>query len=176
MGKVQGSRFALWCALGKEIPKEIKPKAVCLSYLKDLPKFEPFQDYTALKFAGKLSSAHERASKKVDRAFEDEACLEHDRLIFPALTVDTKNQPIWKGSMAQKLLWKALKEISDGTRAHKKPRFLFMERIEWHENYSLEFFRKKIYQEMKFDKWEAWLVKKFGPAVEKVADADEDNQ
>lgn len=153
--------------LAGQIPRDMKPKPVYETYLKHLPEFASFQNYTALKFAGKLASARKRAGKKVDRAAEDLAFFEHDRLIFPAPIVDTKNQPIWKDSAAQKLLRKALDDIASGTKTYVKPRFLYLEHGEWHEHYSLEFFRKKIYQEIKFNKREAWLEEKYGVSSEK---------
>jgi len=158
--------------LAGEIPADMKPKAVYMNYLKDLPAFQPFQDYTALKFANKLSSARKRATKKVDRAAEDLEFFEHDRLIFPAPTVDTKGQPMWKDSKAQKLLRKALSDIDSGKRLYTKPRFLYAEEAEWYDNYTLEFFRKKIYQEIKFEKRQAWLLEKYGlPIDEEASDA-----
>ena len=42
------------------------------------------------------------------------------------------------------------------------------------ENYSLEFFRKKIYQEVKFDKWQAWLKEKFSATIEEEDGEDKD--
>ena len=153
--------------LAGEIPSDMKPKAVYLAYLKHLPSFEPFQNYTALKFSGKLKSARERAGNKVNRALEDAEYFEHDRAIFPAPTVDTKGQPMWKGSKAQEKLRKALADIDSGKKAYVKPRILYMEEDEWNEDYPLEFFRKKLYQEMKFQKRAAWLLEKYGlPAEE----------
>ena len=160
--------------LDGQIPADMKPKQVYLTYLHFLPEFQPFQNYTALNFANKLGSARKRATKKVDRAEEDLTFLEHDRLIFPEPTLDTKNQPIWKGSEAQKLLRKTLSDISSGRKAYVKPRFLYAEKEEWHENYSLEFFRKKIYQEVKFDKWQAWLKEKFSATIEEEDGEDKD--
>lgn len=159
-----------------KIENEMKPKQVYLTYLKHLPEFQPFQDYTALKFASKLSGARKRATKKLDRAAEDQAFFEHDRAIFPAPVVDTKNQPMWKGSEAQTLLRKALADIKSGKKEYQKPRFLFLEHEEWYENYSLEFFRKKIYQEIKADKRAAWLEEKYGTPSEQLGEDDEDDE
>ena len=155
--------------LDGEIPdaSKIKPKQVYMQYLKDLPEFAPFQDYTALNFASKLSGTRARAGKKVGRANEDEEFFKHDRSIFPAPTVDTKQQPIWKGSKAQKLLREALTDIASGKKEHQKPRFLYLEEEEWHGNYTLESFRKRTHQEIKYDKRQAWLKEKFGVSTEK---------
>ena len=145
----------------------MKPKQVYLTFLKHLPEFAPFQDYTAFKFATKLSSARKRASNKINRAEEDETFFKHDRLVFPAPEVDTKGQPMWKGSVVQKLLRKALADINSGKRTCVKPRHLHQEEEAWHGHYTVEFFRKRIYQEMKFDKRQAWLEEKFGVDSEK---------
>lgn len=162
--------------LDQKIPKDMKPKQVYMTYLKDLPAFKPFQNYTALKFANKLSSARKRAGKKVDRAAEDEEFFQHDRVIFPAPTLDTKQQPIWKDSPAQKLLKVALADIATGKKEYLKPRFLYVENEEWHENFSLEFFRKKIYQEIKHQKRQAWLTEKYGDSTEKDRGSNENEE
>jgi hypothetical protein len=112
--------------LAGEIPSDMKPKKVYLTYLKDLPSFEPFQDYTQLKFSGKLKSARERAGMKADRAREDAEYMKHDRAIFPAPTVDTQGLPFWKDSKAQELLRQALSDIDAGKREYLKPRFLYV--------------------------------------------------
>ena len=161
--------------LAGKIPLEMKPKQVYLTYLQHLPEFAPYQDYTKLKFSTKMGSACKRAGKKRDRAKEDEEFLKHDRLIFPAPTHDTRNQPIWKGSQAQELLQKALADIASGKKIYKEPRFLYAEEEAWHEHYSLEFFRKKIYQEIKFCKRREWLKQKFGEPMEKETDELEDD-
>ena len=142
------------------IPADMKPKEVYLTYLKHLPEFAPFQDYTALKFSGKIGPARKRATRKSDRAAEDLSYYEHDRAIFPAPLTDTKGYPMWQKSTAQEKLRKALREVEGGKREYKKPRFLYLEEPEWQE-YPLEIFRKRIYQELKFERRAAWLLEKY---------------
>ena len=113
-GKSEARDVLYAMLLDGKIPADMKPKAVYETHLRHLPEFQPFQNYTKLGFASKLASARKRATKKVDCAAEDQAFFEHDRLIFPAPTIDTKQQPVWKGSEAQKLLRKALDDISSG--------------------------------------------------------------
>ena len=148
--------------LAAEIPEDMTPKAVYLKFLQHLPEFQPFQDYTKLKFADKLASARERAGRKAYRAAEDLEYMKHDREIFPAPTVDTRGQPFWSGSKAQELMRQALADIDSGKKPYVKPRFLYTQEDEWFENYPLEFFRKRIYQEIRFQKRAAWLLEKYG--------------
>ena len=79
---------------------------------------------------------------------------------------------MWNNSKAQKLLRKALADINNGTKEYTKPRFLYEEEEEWYDNYSLEFFRNKIYQEMKFEKRQLWLLHKYGLNTDEVVDTD----
>jgi hypothetical protein len=146
---------------------EIKPKEVFNIYCKHREEFKYFQDYKALDFAGKLRSARERAGKKTDQSKEDEAFLAHDRLIFPKPTVDTHGYPMWKGSKAQEILREM---IAAGRHKKDKPKVLYESEEEFYENYSLDFFRDRIYQEVKFDKRAEYVKYKAEKAAEKAAE------
>lgn len=145
----------------KKIPgkKEIKPKDVYEQYCKDRPEFKHFQDYKELKFADKLRGLRDKHETKSSRAEEDDAALIHDRKIFPEQKEDTKGRPIWAGSKAQEQL---RKDIADGKHKSKdmKPRFLYATNAVYYENYDLDFFRDKIYQEEKAAKRLAWVKQK----------------
>ena len=82
----------------------------------------------ALNFASKVSGtrASPRAGNKVGRANEDEEFFKHDGFIFPAPTVDTRWQPIWKGSKAQKVLREFLTDIASGKKKHQKPMIVWI--------------------------------------------------
>lgn len=143
---------------------EITPKKVFETHCKDRPEFKDFQDYT--HFASRLLSLRKKSESRGDRAKEDADALAHDRKIFPAPTEDTKGQPMWKGSKAQELL---RKDIKDGLldqidpitgRRIYKPKGLYEMREEYHEKYSLDSFRNRIYQEIKFDKRLTWVESK----------------
>ena len=155
--KARDTTYAL--IVDKTIPprEEIKPKEVYEKYLKHLPEFVYFQDYTKLDFAGKLGYLRDKAAEREDRSKEDAEAFNHDRLIFPPRTEDTKGRPIWAGSAAQRLL---REDIKNGVHKKKFPRHLYETREEYNENYDLDFFRDKIYQEVKALKREAWVKTK----------------
>lgn len=163
--------------LDEKIPAadKIKPKEVFEQYCKDRPEFSAFQDYT--HFAARLRALRQTAAKKASRATEDAAFLKHDRAIFPKPTVDTKNQPIWQGSEAQKLLQSELhllkEDPDDPDKKKKKPKELYESRKEYYENYDLDSFRNRIYQELKFIKRQAWVQHK---AEDKKAKAEKKKQ
>lgn len=145
---------------------DITPKEVFEKYCKDLDEFKHFQDYKELKFAEKLRATRERAAKKSSRSKEDANFLAHDRQVFPAPIMDTKGFALWKGSKAQELLRKA---IEKGDHNKKKPKVLYEEQAEWYENYTLDYFRDRIYQEIKFNKRQVFVKEKAEAAAEKAA-------
>lgn len=147
--------------------KEITPKKLYDEYLKDRPEFKPFQNYTKLGFATKLSSLRDKVEKRQGRATKDAARLAHDRLIFPAPTVDTKGDVMWQESAAQKLLQK---DIADGKHKTMKPKVLYETKASYYENYELDVFRRRIYQELKAIKHIKYLTEK---RAEKAAKEEE---
>lgn len=132
--------------------KHIKPRQVFETYCQERPEFKHFQDYS--NFASRLLSLRNKAEEKGERADADSARLEHDRAIFPKPTVDTKGFAMWQGSEAQKLL---RQDIESGKNTTMKPKLLYETKSEYYENYSLEFFRNRIYQEVKFNKRERYV-------------------
>lgn len=136
---------------------EITPKQVFDNYCKDRPEFNHFQDYTALKFASKLMYLRNTTKTKSDRSQVDAAALARDRLIFPSPLEDTKGRPMWQGSEAQKLL---IQDIKNGRHKAMKPKLLYESRDKYHEDYDQDFFRERIYKEVKALKREAWVKAK----------------
>jgi hypothetical protein len=135
----------------------IKPKQVFDDYCKDRPEFKYFQNYKEIKFASKLLYLRKMVEARTDRSKEDAAALAHDRLIFPPPDEDIKGRPMWAGSRAQKLL---IGDIKNGKHKTMKPRLLYEFREEYHEDYDQDFFREKIYQEVKALKRLAWVKAK----------------
>ena len=77
--------------------KDITPKKLYEDYLKDRPEFKPFQDYTKLGFATKLSSLRAKVEKKQGVELAGDAkLLTHDRTVFAKPTVDTKGNAMWQ--------------------------------------------------------------------------------
>jgi hypothetical protein len=142
-----------------ELPdrNKIKPRQVFDKYCKDRPEFKHFQDYKELKFASKLLYLRKMLEARTDRSKEDAASLAHDRLIFPPPTEDTKGRPLWAGSRAQKLL---IDDIKRGKHKTMKPKLIYESQEEYYENYDQDFFREKIYQEVKALKRATWVKAK----------------
>jgi hypothetical protein len=142
-----------------ELPdrKTITPRGVFDVYCKDRPEFKHFQDYTSLKFPGKLKYLRDMTEARSDRSKADAVSLAHDRLIFPAPLKDTMGRPMWAGSRAQKLL---IEDIKNGVHETMKPKGLYESREEYNENYDQDFFREKIYQEVKALKRAEWVKAK----------------
>lgn len=144
---------------------KIGPREVFEKYCKDRPEFKDFLDYS--EFPGRLRAARRRAAKKTDRATEDAEFFAHDRKIFPERTHDLKGEPKWQGSRAQELLQKDInEELKKPEEQRTKPRFLHASRDEY-EEYALENFRKRIYQEIKAAKRLAYMEVKAAEKAEK---------
>lgn len=138
-------------------PNDIKPRAVFDQYCKDRPEFRHFQDYRDLSFATKLRYLRAKAEERGNRSKEDAEALAHDRAIFPVPTEDTMKRPMWQGSEAQRLL---RQDIENGKHKQMKPKLLYETKEEYNEVYSLDFFREKIYQEVKALKRLTWVKNK----------------
>ena len=138
-----------------DIPSNKQPKEVFNEYCKDRPEFKDFQDYS--KFGSRLYYLRKKAAQRKGRADEDDEALAHDRNIFPLQTEDTRGRPIWAGSEAQKLL---RQDIENDLHKTKKPKELYEEREEYYNDFDLDFFRNKIYQEQKALKRAAWVKAK----------------
>ena len=130
----------------------IRPRAVFDEYCKDRPEFAPFQEYK--NFADRLRKLRLKARTRGDRADLDAACLAHDRTVFPKPTVDTKGNAMWQGSLAQELL---ISDIKAKKHVTMRPKLLYETRAAFHEHYHLDFFRERIYQEVKALKHKEYL-------------------
>jgi hypothetical protein len=165
-GKSKARDYLYGLIVRGELPDRdsIKPKQVFETYCKHRPEFKHFQDYKGIKFATKLLYLRKRAAERDNRSQEDAAALAHDRLIFPPQTEDTKGRPIWAGSNAQTLL---RDDIKIGKHKTMKPKDLYESRDEYHEDFNQDFFREKIYQEVKALKREVWVKAKSEKAKQK---------
>ena len=137
------------------IPSTMKPMQVFELYCKDRNEFENFQDYS--NFGDRLRRLRQKVKRRSDRAELDVACLAHDRDIFPAPTVDTKGNPMWQNSLAQELL---REDLEAGKHKEMKPRVLYETRAAYNEFYDLDFFRERIYQEIKAKKHKVYIKEK----------------
>ena len=147
---------------------DIKPKQVYLQFCKDRAEFKCFQDYTALGFAAKLSHLRDKAEKREGRAERDATSLAHDRQIFPAPTEGTDGNALWQKSKAQELL---KQDIAKGKNKKMKPKDLFETRPEYCNNFTLDFFRERIHQEIRAEKHRKHMKDKAKKKAEKEAKA-----
>lgn len=168
-GKSRARDWLFNFCLRSDVPKTSdapggKPKQIWEAYnIKDVPAFGHFQDYS--KFATRLAAARKRANKKTEQRDIDAAAFAHDRKIWPAPTKDTRGEPMWAGSEAQKLL---RRDIEDPEKMDLKPKFLQLEEPEYLE-FSLDNFRNRIYQEVKAKKRIVYLNDKATKKAEKEA-------
>ena len=102
----------------------------------------------------------------------DAECFLHDRAIFPAPKEDTKGNIMWQSSLAQELL---REDIKAGRHKDMKPKVLYETKAAYNENYELDFFRSRIYQEVKWFKHRQHMeAKNAKKANNKDKDANDD--
>jgi len=150
---------------------EMKPKMVYETFCKPLPEFASVA-YDG--FATRLRSARQRASKQKGRATIDNDAFQHDRQMFPAQLFDCHGEPKWAGSAAQKLL---RVDIKNGKNKTTNPRLLYKTQEECYQNYSLDTFRDRIYEEVKALKRKECMKTKAEKKAEKqLADTEKRKQ
>ena len=154
-----------------KISPNLKPKQVYEQFCQNHPTFKNFQDYK--NFASRLGRLREKHATRNDRAEVDDACLAHDRTIFPEPTIDTSGNAMWQKSTAQQLL---RQDITDGKHKTMKPKELYETREEYYENYNLDFFRERIYQEQRRFKHQAYLKDKADAKAQKEVEKAEKNK
>jgi hypothetical protein len=146
--------YGLLC--DKKIPEHLKPKQVYEQFCKGRSEFEDFP--RDRNWPSRLKRLRDKASTRSTRAAIDAACLAHDRLIFPEPVLDLIHGcKVWQGSEAQKLL---CQDIQNGKHPAMKPKDLFETRAEYYLDYTLDFFREKIYQEKKAFKHKEYIKDK----------------
>ena len=146
---------------------EIKPREVCATHIKDHPEFAHFRKDL---FASRLLSARKRIETKQSQAAIDSEAFAHDRAMFPAPLVDIHGEKKWQGSKAQELL---RVDIHNNKHIAMKPKVLYETQEECYENYSLDTFRDRMYQEVKALKRNAYVKKKSEQAALKQQQATE---
>jgi hypothetical protein len=140
----------------KKIPDNLKPKDVYEQFCKGRSEFENFP--RDRNWPSRLKRLRDKASTRNNRAAVDDACLAHDRLIFPEPVLDLIHGcKVWQGSKAQELL---RQDIKDGKHPAMKPKDLYETREEYYLDYTLDFFREKIYQEKKAFKHKEYIKDK----------------
>lgn len=96
------------------------------------------------KFPARLRNARKQVKQLKSQADFDRDALAHDRLLYPESAENSRGEPRWDGSEAQRLLFL---DIDESKHEFMTPMALYKERIEYQE-YSLDVFRGHIYQEV----------------------------
>jgi len=79
-------------------------------HFKDLPEFRDFP-WDKTKYTGRFSRLYDAIKSKQHWADYDDACLKLDHAIYPVPTHNTRGEPVWYRSQADKDL---RKDIADG--------------------------------------------------------------
>jgi hypothetical protein len=97
------------------------------------------------KFASRLSSLRKQVNTQLTSARADSAALEHDRQLRPVQQIGSNGMPRWQGSEAETVL---SSYIDENLQSSNTPRQLYLSHPAF-QVFSLEVFRKHIYQEVK---------------------------
>jgi hypothetical protein len=97
------------------------------------------------KFASRLSSLRKQVNTQLTSARADSAALEHDRQLYPIQPIGSNGMPRWQGSEAESVL---LRYIDNNLQTTNTPRQLYLSHPAF-QAFTLEMFRKHIYQEIK---------------------------
>lgn len=147
------AKALLYCDIRKgELKDDVSAAAVFEKY-RSLPEFT---DISFDKFPDRLKRLRKKHAEKECMAVRDAAALEHDRQIHPMPAFDRRGYKRWPGSNARQFL---LCDIDLGVLEEMKPQELHRSRPEYLE-YDLKTFRKKIYQELKSEKFQNYIKDK----------------
>jgi len=117
-----------------------------------------FAKYEYKQFRDRLNDYRKKIrEKKKTASFEAEA-LARDRLMHPKPTHDSRGEPRWEGSEAERLL---KIDVAGGKHKDMEPKDL-RETSGEYKKFSLTVFRKHIYQAIETRKFHAWLETKRG--------------
>jgi len=110
-----------------------------------------FAEYMYSKFSSRLSSLRTTISECNDRAARDQEAFDNFVANHPETSLFSHHGYIqWQGSEAQKLLKEDLENNLHETMEKKD---LFRSRPEYYENFPLNVFRDKVYQEIRTAKY-----------------------
>lgn len=135
------------------------PKAIWNEHCKDNPLFQGME-YDG-NFTTHLRTVRNDCEKKYARAEEDQKAFNNFRALYPRPTHDHKGVPLWDGSDAQKFLKQLMAE---GKHEGIAPKDLWDNEDEQlrkaFQVYTLDVFRKHIYQELRLWKLANYLEDK----------------
>jgi hypothetical protein len=119
--------------------------------LEDIFQMHPeYKLYDRKKFSGRLSNLRQVYDECMFRAEIDQEAFEKYRENHQPSLFSHKGYPEWQGSEAQRLL---KLDIEAGKHTQMSKTDLHESKIEYYENYPLDAFRDKIYQELRTAKY-----------------------
>ena len=104
-----------------------------------------YQQFPLQQFADRLRDMRKRIGAMKEAAFNDNAALQHDRLLYPTATHDLVGRPWWEGSDAERLL---AEDMENELHKAWKPKKMWLSRSEY-TVFELKRFRDHIYQAQK---------------------------
>jgi hypothetical protein len=134
--------------IGLDLPKP----AVAWKFYSD--NMIEFQYITESQFKGGLYRLRVKMKLNKCRNEGEEADFLHDMALFPRPEYNYRGEPHWDLSEAKPLLEADIKE---GKYPAMMPKELWLTRPEYYDAYPLEVFRKHIHQEIRTQKWHAYL-------------------
>jgi hypothetical protein len=146
------------------------PRAIWEEHCKDSPLFRGME-YNS-NFTSRLRTVRNDCEKKFARAEDDQKAYDNFRSLYPRPTHDHKGIPLWDGSDAQRLLKQLMAE---GKHVGVEPKNLWenedKELRKAFQVYTLDVFRKHIYQEKRLWKLHNYLEEE---GKKKKAESSED--
>jgi len=132
------------------------PRAIWDQHCKDNPLFAGMKYSDG--FTSRLRSVRNHCQQKLDRVVADQQAFDNFRALYPRPTHDHKGVILWDGSDGQRFLKQMIEE---GKHFGKAPKELWENsNEEWKrafQVFSLEVFRKHIYQELRLKKHKHYL-------------------
>lgn len=154
-GNSEGKALLLRDIKNGTIPDTMLPATVFARYA-NLPEFSKLATNDDIIFKSRLAGVRKSVKRALENAedakryaAEDAAALAHDRQIYPERTHNDRGERLWHNSAAKDLL---REDLEAGKYEKGQPQRLRATREEYQE-FSANFFTKRIHQEIKTNKW-----------------------
>ena len=105
------------------------------------------------QFQARLKDHREQVEGDLGRAYQERNNYFHDRALFPRKLTNHRGEPIFDLHPAKMLL---RSDVAEGKHKVMKPLLLWQSRVEY-QQFRLEIFRHRIYQEVRRVKFNYWL-------------------
>ena len=127
------------------------PRKVFDLYCRDRPEFK---DFGYELFPSRLRTLVLKFGGKTERSDRDDAALAHDRKLFPRPTHNHLGVPLWPETDALK---KLQEDMEANLHITMNTRELYDTREEYHKNYKFKSFRRRVYQEIRANKFHSYV-------------------